>query len=127
MDEARSILKECGEFVCQASASIPHSMQIAQASGGVASGSGDVEEVKESLDASTSKVNEMTSVIRVQLSLGFVGHHVYSSTIYSLTTKPSLHLLLIKQGLIPVIMAHYYFVLIILFIRYQGLMKCGDW
>ena len=90
MDEARSVLKECGEFVCQASASIPHSMQIAQASGGVASGSGDVEEVKESLDATTSKVNEMTSVIRVQLSLDFVGHHVYSSTLYSLTTKPSL-------------------------------------
>ncbi len=41
MDEARSILKECGEFIGQATSTVPRSIKIAQSGrvGGAASGS----------------------------------------------------------------------------------------
>ena len=42
MDEARSILKDCGEFITQATSTIPHSMKVAQAGGSVSVGGGGV-------------------------------------------------------------------------------------
>lgn len=40
MDEAVSILKECGEFMTQAASTVPHSMKMAQGTGRLASDGG---------------------------------------------------------------------------------------
>lgn len=40
MDEAVSILKECGEFMTQAASTIPHSMKMAQGTSRLASDGG---------------------------------------------------------------------------------------
>ena len=67
MDEARSILKECGEFIGQATSTVPRSVKIAQSGrvGGAANGtepsSNDKEESMEVSDGSGPKVRLMKS------------------------------------------------------------------